>query len=368
VRTVHAVVPDGLDDPTRPSGGNIYNRRLFDGLTATGWDVRVHPVGGAWPLPDHLALEELISVILAIPDDAVLLIDGLIASVVPAVLSTHANRVRIVALVHMPLGDHPSEYARSAEAAMLWSASAVVTTSEWTRQRVIELYRLEPEQIFVARPGVDSAELAPGSRGGGSLLCVGAIGAHKGHDVLVDALASMADLDWHCTCVGAFDPEYVQTLTRESVSQRVAFVGAQTGAELNRSYAVADLLLVASRHESYGMVITEALARGIPVIASAVGGIPEAMAFLPDGRRPGILVPADDPAALGGALRRWLTDEHLRHSLRSAAREARPTLSGWAATTAAVARALASVQKPTVNQEPRESVVLTDSLEGGRPL
>jgi glycosyltransferase involved in cell wall biosynthesis len=88
------------------------------------------------------------------------------------------------------------------------------------------------------------------------------------------------------------------------------------------------------------MVVTEALARGLPVVAAEVGGVPEAMGHGADGTRPGLLVPGDDPAALGAALRTWLEDPGLRRRLRRAARERRKSLSDWSATTAALADVL----------------------------
>ena len=75
------------------------------------------------------------------------------------------------------------------------------------------------------------------------------------------------------------------------------------------------------------MVVTEALARGLPVVAAEVGGVPEALGHGADGDRPGLLVPPDDPAALAAALRAWLGDAELRARLRRAARERRASLS-----------------------------------------
>lgn len=88
------------------------------------------------------------------------------------------------------------------------------------------------------------------------------------------------------------------------------------------------------------MVIAEALARGLPVVATDVGGVPEALGHGLDGTRPGLLVPAGDPAALRGALRAWLEDAELRRRLRAAARERRTSLSDWSTTSSAVAAAL----------------------------
>ena len=140
-------------------------------------------------------------------------------------------------------------------------------------------------------------------------------------------------------CVGSLDrdPAFAEASAPPApdggLDDRVRFAGPRTGADLDRSYAAADLLVLASRAETYGMVVTEALARGLPVVAAEVGGVPEALGHGADGTRPGLLVPPDDPAALGAALRAWLGDAELRRRLRRAARERRASLAGWSATT-----------------------------------
>ena len=123
------------------------------------------------------------------------------------------------------------------------------------------------------------------------------------------------------------------------------FAGPRTGPELDRAYAAADLLVLASHAETYGMVVTEALARGLPVLATEVGGVTEALGHGEDGTRPGLLVPPGDPAALGAALRTWLGDAELRGRLRRAARERRASLRGWPATTSVLAGVLAGAAR-----------------------
>jgi glycosyltransferase involved in cell wall biosynthesis len=178
------------------------------------------------------------------------------------------------------------------------------------------------------------------------MLSVAAVIPGKGHDVLLDALALLPDRHWHCLCVGSLerDPPFVDGLRRRvlagELAGRVRFPGPRTGAELAESYGSADLLVLPSRGETYGMVVTEALARGLPVVAAAVGGVPEALGHGADGTPPGLLVPPDDHAALHEALRAWLEDAELRRRLRTAARERRSSLSPWSKTAAAVADAL----------------------------
>jgi glycosyltransferase involved in cell wall biosynthesis len=329
VTEVHVIVPEGIDDPARPSGGNTYDRRVCDGLAALGWTVHEHAV------PVAARDGALARAVGRIPDGAVVLLDGLIASPAPEALVPHAHRLRPVVLLHMPIGD-------SRECDVLAAATAVVVTSQWTRRRLGELYGLPTERIHVAEPGVDPASIASGTDSGEALLCVAAVTPHKGHDALLDALATVADLSWRCTCVGSLDrdpvfADRVRGRARENGfgGGRVKFTGPRTGSELERTYAAADLLVLPSHAETYGMVVTEALARGVPVVATDVGGVSEALGG------GGLLVPPGDPAALGAALRAWLEDAELRGRLRRAARERRATLRGWDATTAVVAGVLA---------------------------
>ncbi len=353
MRAVHFVMPDGIDDPGRPSGGNAYDRHVCRGLGSLGWSVHEHAVPGPWPQSDAEALSALDGVMQGIHDGALALLDGLVASAAPDVLVPQARRLRVVILMHMPLGHRPAHGAaagiRMRERVVVEAAAAVVTTSQWSRNRLLDLYRLAPDRVHVAEPGVDRAGLATGSADGGELLCVASVTREKGHDVLVEALLSMSEQPWRCLCVGSIDrdPEFVEDLRRRTlgggVEDRMFFPGTRTASDLDRSYLGADLMVLASRAETYGMVVTEALAHGLPVVASEVGGLPEALGYGGDGIRPGFLIPPDDPAALAGALRAWLGDAALRGRLRRAAHDRRRSLCGWSTTASGLAGALAEV-------------------------
>jgi glycosyltransferase involved in cell wall biosynthesis len=239
----------------------------------------------------------------------------------------------------MPLRDERERAALSA-------AASVVTTSAWARRVLLQLYSLPSDRVHVAEPGVERGELASGSATAGALLSVAAVIPGKGHDVLLDALAPLTGLRWECLCVGSLerDPMFVERLRRRvadaGMDERVRFSGPQAGAELAGSYGAADVLVLPSRAETYGMVVAEALARGLPVVAADVGGVREALGHGADGTRPGLLVPPDDPSALRDALRAWLEDADLRLRLRRAARERRDSLAGWSRTTSAIADVL----------------------------
>ena len=353
---VHVVVPTGFDDPGQPTGGNIYDRRVCAGLAEAGWEVLVTTVAGAWPVPGSAARADLARVVSAIPDGAAVLIDGLLASPAAAQLRPHAGRIQLTVLLHMPLAtalDPPHDAGtESSERSVLRAAAGVVVTSEWTRRQVLTRYAVPACRVHVARPGADRVA-GPARPVRGHLICVGVLGRHKGQDVLVEALAGLADRDWHCLLAGPLDrdPDFVGQLRARIASlgygQRVQLSGVLTGAALSDAYATADLLVAPSRAETYGMTVTEALAHGLPVIAAAVGGLPEALGAATDGTRPGQLIPSGDPAALAAALSDWLGDEGHRHRLRAAAGQRRSTLCGWDQTTQEIANALTAHQGKT---------------------
>jgi glycosyltransferase involved in cell wall biosynthesis len=347
VNVVHVVAPAGIDDPARLSGGNRYDRMLCDHLRGTGWTVEEIATPGTWPHPDGSAPADLAHSLDRLPDGALVLVDGLIASASAAVLVPRSARLRVVVLMHMPLGGDavPAEEER----AVLTAARAVVTTSAWTREHLLDRYPLPATRVHVSHPGTDPVAAAPGTADGGRLLCVAAVAPHKGQDLLVEALAGLASLRWECILVGPLDraPGFGATLQARTaargITDRVRFTGTLAGAALQREYGAADVLVLPSRGETYGMVLAEALAAGLPVIATAVGGVCEAIGGTPSGP-PGLVVPTEDCAALAEALRCWLTDPQLRKSLRAAARHRRATLPRWRETGDHVAAVLLAVR------------------------
>ncbi|RDS65409.1 glycosyltransferase family 4 protein [Streptomyces sp. M7] len=351
LRSVHFVMPGGVDDPAAPSGGNAYDRRVSLDLPGFGWQVHKHAVVGAWPRPEAAARAELARTLREFPDGAVVLLDGLVACGVPEIVVPEAERLRLAVLVHLPLGDEtglePSVAADldARERTVLRAVDAVVATSDWAVRRLVSHHGLAPERVHVAAPGADIAPLASGTDGVSRLLCVAAVTPRKGQHQLVEALATVTDLPWRCSLVGGLnhDPVYVDELrsliARHGLTDRLVLAGPQAGAELDASYNSADLMVLTSYAETYGMAVTEALARGIPVLATDVGGVPEAVGRAPDGGVPGILVPPENPAAIAAELRGWFGEADVRRRLKAAARGRRAALNGWAGT----ARSLAAV-------------------------
>jgi glycosyltransferase involved in cell wall biosynthesis len=329
---VFFVVPDAIGYPERVSGGNVYDRRVRDGLLSSGWDVRMIPVAEDRRDQAARALSE-------IPDDALVLIDGLLISREPQAIVDYGARLRLVVLAHMVA---PDMAVREREAIRM--AQRVIATSRWTRAELIAQDAADPHRIVVAHPGTDPAPATTASESGGRLLCVGSVTPLKGHDLLVRALADFADVDgWTCTVVGSLRaaPDHVAELRSAIASAgltgRIEFTGVLTGDALQDAYSRADLVVMPSRSESYGMAVAEALARGIPVLVSGVGGVAEAIA----GSAAGMIVPPDDPWALSVVLRDWWTSPAKRGDLKAAALEARAAARPWSATTAIIASVLA---------------------------
>lgn len=327
-RVVWFVVPDGFDDPDRVSGGNVYDQRVTAELRRLGWDVRIVEVAPEAPDPDPLE---------PIPEGSLVVVDGLIAIGRPTVIEAAEARLRTVVLAHMLAEAFPDAdpHVVEGEKRALPRAHRVIAGSEWLRDELARRGLSTAERLVVATPGADEAAMATGTATGGSLLCIGVVATHKGQDTLIEAFIRLGDVpSWTCTFAGSAstEPDFATRVAAEAsasgLSERTTWAGVLTAGELDDAYARTDLLVAPSRTEAYGIAIGDALARGIPVIASGVGGIPEAA------QPPGavMLVPPADPTALGDALRRWLEDPQLRASMTAAARHAAPARRRWSDT------------------------------------
>jgi glycosyltransferase involved in cell wall biosynthesis len=339
-------------DLATPTGGYAYDRRMMTELGDLGWRIDLLDLGEGFPWPDEATRATAQSRLLAMPAGRCIVVDGLALGVLPETASQLAGRNPLLALVHHPLALEwglsvkQADALRASERAALAAVQGVVVTSAATAQLVASDYGVPAGRIAVARPGSDPALMSQGSQDGVvRLLSVGAIVPRKGFDVLIAALATLTDLSWRLTIAGDRTrdrnaaAQLDADIARHALGDRIAAPGAVSPQRLAALYAEADVFVLASHFEGYGMAYAEAVAHGMPVIGTSAGAIPDTVP--PDA---GLLVDPGDSFALARALRRVIGDADLRQRLASAARAAAPQLPTWRHSAEIFARALETLE------------------------
>ncbi|HMM89146.1 glycosyltransferase family 4 protein [Bradyrhizobium sp.] len=334
MKRVVFAVPGSLDTPT---GGYAYDRRIIAELRHLGWEVDYLDIGEGFPAPDEATRAAARALLAAIPAGRPIVLDGLALGVLPDIAAELASRHPLVALVHHPLAlesgltTERADALRRSERAALAEVREVVVTSPATAKLVASDYGVPAERITVARPGNDPVPLSAREPNDiPHLLSVGSVVPRKGFDILVSALAMLADIPWRLTIVGDLtrDPSEAAKLqdliSRHRLTGHIETTGAVAHSHLATLYGKADLFVLASRFEGYGMAYAEALSHGLPVIGTTAGAIPDT---IPQGA--GLLVAPDDIAALAAALRRVIVDTDERRRLSAAALAAARTLPTW---------------------------------------
>lgn len=341
-------------DLTLPTGGYRYDRELLARLPSHGVDLRHVQLPAGFPDPTDADIAESRAVLLAAPGEGPLLIDGLALGALPPGLVRALPRP-VVALVHHPLcletglAAERAAFLRANEAAVLAQCPRILVTSHATKRWLIDEFALEAGTIAVAEPGVVRPARAAGQGAPPAILAVGAVSDRKAYPLLIEALASLRDLDWRLTIAGStlLSPAATQALRTaieaSGCADRIRLAGAVGEDELAALYAGADLFVSASLHEGYGMALAEALAHGLAIVASSGGAA-------------GDLLPADaalkvqegDAPALAAALRRALTDPGLRTRLSDAAWRAGQALPTWDAAARIAAGVLRAAAEKTL--------------------
>ncbi len=331
-------------DLTTLTGGYAYARRLMDALPATGWTAHHVPLPGSFPHPTVADLKATMEILAALPAESAVLFDGLAYGALPQELLGELD-CSLTALVHHPLADETGLAAadvarfKASERAALALAQAVVVTSGHTLASLMRDYGVPRARLTLAEPGTDPAPRAKGTAGTPVLLTVGTLTHRKAPDVLIEALARLKDLVWTSVLVGSTDRDSAVTtkvralIAQHGLGDRVALRGEMD--DLSFAYDSADVFVLPSRHEGYGMVFAEAMARGLPIVACAAGAVTGTVP-----RDAGLLVPPDDPEALANALRRVLSDAALRARMANAAWTHGQNLPRWSDTAVAVSHAL----------------------------
>ncbi|MEE4010569.1 glycosyltransferase family 4 protein [Roseibium sp. FZY0029] len=326
--------PGDLDTPT---GGYGYDRRIIAGLRTLGWDVELVSLGDGFPFPSEETLRQAEYRLSAVPEGSLVVVDGLALGVMAEAMERLHERIRLVALVHHPLclenglSREQADALLQSENNVLAFARHIIVTSPATGTQVEDLFAISPDRITAVLPGTDKP--APFERSQQDiirLLSVGTLLPRKGYDLLLTALASLKTLEWHLDIVGGLeaDPACYQALLKQAheldLLDRITFHGAVPSQDLGGFYRSADIFVLASRYEGYGMAYTEALAYGLPVIGSGGGAVKET---LPEGAA--IYCGVEDVEALQSALDALISDREQRDRLSAEARKAADLLPDW---------------------------------------
>ena len=325
------------------TGGYAYDRRVLELLPHFGIAIKHLPLPSSFPNPTAYDLDETRRLIAKTPYDATVLVDGLAFGALPADIADCGGR-RVIAVIHHPLFlETGLPHARkvelkASERTALERADHVVVTSRATARILADEMALDQKKVTVAEPGTDPTSRATGTGSPLHILAVGAVSPRKNYELLISALVPLASLDWRLTIAGALDrhPAAVESLrtkiTSAGLDGRVTLAGKVVPATLDRYYDSADLFVSASLFEGYGMVLAEAMARGLPVV-TATGGAAGDTAR----RSAALHVAPGNKSEMTNALKRALTDKKLRDGLADAAWDIGRTLPTWQETARRVA-------------------------------
>ena len=328
------LVPGPLDQLT---GGYLFGRKVVEGLRALGRSVTVAELAGRYPDADDVARAAAAATLGGLPDASSAVIDGLALPAFADCLAREAQRLRLIGFIHHPLsletGLSAAEVRRyAALESRLWPLLRGILCPSAHTANAIVASGVAAARVAVTMPGTARAATAKGQRMQGPLrlLAVGTITPRKGHLLLIEALAALRDFDWRLTCIGSLerDPATAAALRRaiaaHELGDRVVLAGECRPEHLTAAYRDADLFVLPSYQEGYGMAYAEALAHGLPIIATTAGAIPDTVPAAAS-----MLVAPGDAAALRGALRLMFSDANHRSRLAAGAALAAAALPDW---------------------------------------
>ena len=346
VREAFFAVPGDLATPT---GGYAYDRRIIAELSALGWRMEVVNLGDGFPYPAADTRASACVRLAALPPGHLVVIDGLAFGVLPEAAAALRASHRLIALVHHPLalesGLSAADSASlcASERSALVCARHIIATSATVARLLVADYGVASGRLSVVEPGTDRVSAPPRNREGVvKLLAVGSVIPRKGYDVLVAALAQLRHLPWRLVVAGdcGRSPQTSRRLRAEiarlGLTDRISLLGAVTSEQMSPLYASADLFVLPSRFEGYGMAYAEAIAHGVPVIGTTAGAIPQTVSA-----DAGVLVAPDDVEALAAILQRLIASRDERERLAAGARAAK--FPSWSEQAARFARVLESL-------------------------
>ncbi|MEL6287519.1 MAG: glycosyltransferase family 4 protein [Pseudomonadota bacterium] len=373
-------------DPRQRTGGYLYNAQIIERLSARGFDVAPIRLADGFPAPSEADLADARRQLGSLAGNGLLVVDGLALGAFDAA-TLDALEVPLVALVHHPLCDEAGtsdafrRQAFASERAALARAQQVIVSSPHTASALAARFDVPAQMIDVVEPGVvqpDGGYVMPAARGRGRpprILSVGSLTPRKAHDVLISAVAELRDFAWEADIVGSphHAPETADALAKQIVdaglSTRIVLRGELDALSLVQLYRRADIFALATRHEGYGMVFSEAMTLGLPIVTCRVGAVPDTVP-----EQAGMLVPVDDPTAFAAALGRLLDDTSTWKTYARGAADIGAELPSWDDAADRFAAALGKVADPAEcrRRGSREGASPIDVLDdaqvsGGKP-
>lgn len=334
MKRVAFAVPGDLSTPT---GGYVYDRRIVAELPKSGWQVDVVDIGAYFPRASVAERATAHLQLAALPPGRVIVVDGLAFGVMTQTAEALSRTHKLVALVHHPLAfetgleEREAAKFKASERLALSFVERVITTSATTARLLVRNYAVAEDSISIVLPGNDRVSIPERFvRKSVNLLAVGSMVPRKGYDLLIAALGPIVDLPWQLVIAAdpSRDPATAEALKAQIASlhltDRVELAGVVSDERLAELYAGADLFVLPSRYEGYGMAYTEAIAHGLPVVGTTAGAIPEAVP-----PNAGILVPPDNMGELTLTLMRLIGSPAERARLNAGARTAAAALPTW---------------------------------------
>jgi glycosyltransferase involved in cell wall biosynthesis len=334
---------------------------MIQELRRLGWQVDVLDLGDSFPFPTAAQRATALLILSVAAGSCPIVLDGLAFGALPEAGALRSRRP-LIALVHQPLARDAgldtaqADIFRQSERAALAAAACVVVTSEATGRIVVADYSVQSQRLSVVRPGNDPVPPARGSNDAVvRLLSVGSVVPGKGYDLLITALAAIADLPWRLTIAGdrtrnlAAAARLDADISAHGLGERIEVLGAVPPERILELYSASDIFVLASRFEGYGMALADAIAHGLPVVSTTAGAIPDT---IPAGA--GLLVPPNDVAALAQALRRLISDRAERRRLAINARAAAAQLPTWQDSARLFAGAIETVHSKIFPESPLE--------------
>ena len=330
-------------DLTTPTGGYAYDRKIIGELERLGWQIQLISLGEGYPFPTGAQIEFARSTLMKLTQGVPMVIDGLALGTLPNLAAELATRHPLIALIHHPLAfelgltNQEIKSLMHSETQALQQVSQVIVTSPATARDLGEHFGINPKIIDVILPGTErngpkqiktqsnTDQLKPVK-----LLSVGSIIPRKGFQYLIEALAPLADLQWTLSIAGdtsrntAAYERLMRDIERFQLGERVKVLGVVSNKELDSLYANADVFVLASLFEGYGMVYAEAMSYGLPIIATTGGAIPDTVPS-----DAGILVHPGDIPNLTVALKTLIQDSSYRSRLSEGALQAASKQPTW---------------------------------------